>query len=110
MSKWLIVPPVTFLILVLAGMAVSIVSSRLAAKSSGPSAGKLKSYGCGEDVDCPRVQPDFSQFFPFAFFFTIMHVVALIITTAPAQTIRTSGIAALYVISAVMGLLILFRK
>ena len=110
MTNLLIVPPIAFLILLLSGMAFSLVASRLALKSTNHPAGKLKSYGCGEDVTCPRVQPDFSQFFPFAFFFTIMHVVALIITTAPAEAVRSSGIAALYVISAVMGLLILFRK
>ena len=39
----------------------------------------------------PSVQPDYGQFFPFAFFFTILHVVALMVATVPAGT---CGIAA----------------
>jgi hypothetical protein len=43
--------------------------------------GKTKPYACGEDVADHRAQPDYGQFFHFAFFFTIMHVVALVVTT-----------------------------
>ncbi len=35
-------------------------------------------------VKVNRIPPEYRQFFPFAFFFTIMHVVALVVTTVPA--------------------------
>ena len=57
------------------------------------------------------IQPDYGQFFPFAFFFTILHVVALMVTTVPA---RDAGarfvIAVVYVLGAVVGLLVLYRR
>ncbi|HBC86213.1 MAG TPA: hypothetical protein DCZ94_04590 [Lentisphaeria bacterium] len=110
METLLIYPPVAFLILLLAGLIMSALSSKIAFKGAKSSPGKLKSYGCGEDIENPRLQPDYSQFFSFAFFFTIMHVVVLMIATAPADTIRLGGMAFLYLIIAVSGLFILFRR
>ncbi len=48
--------------------------------------------------------------FPFAFFFTILHVVALVIATVPTETIETFAIAVVYVVGAIIGLFILLRK
>ena len=100
----------TFLIVFLFSAIMSKITSAIALKNSKRPAGLCKPYACGEDLQNPRVQPDYSQFFPFAFFFTIMHVMALIITTVPIVAIRYSGNAFLYIIGAVCGLLILFRK
>lgn len=61
-------------------------------------------------TSCHRVRPDYSQFFPFAFFFTIMHVVALMVATIPGGAIKLYAIAVLYLIVAVSALFILFRK
>ncbi len=110
MNEILIYPPVTFLLLLLAGFLMSLVSSKLAFKGAKNAPGKLKSYGCGEDVENPRIQPNYAQFFSFAFFFTIMHVVVLMVATVPADTIRMGGMAFLYLIIAVSGLFILFRR
>ena len=110
MNYLLILPPVTFFIVLLFGIIVSKLTSTIAFKATSKPAGQCKPYACGEDLQNPRVQPDYSQFFPFAFFFTIMHVMALIITTVPIAAIRYSGNAFLYVIGAVCGLLILFRR
>ena len=99
-----------FLVLLLAGVLMSAAASRISFKGAKSSSGKLKSYGCGEDIENPRLQPNYRQFFPFAFFFTIMHVVVLMIATVPADTIRMAGIAFLYLIIAISGLFILFRR
>ena len=72
--------------------------------------GKFKAYACGEDVKDHRATPEYAQFFPFAFFFTIMHVIALIVATAPSGSVRISALAVLYLLAAVMGLFILFRS
>jgi len=71
------------------------------------SPGKTKAYACGEDYTVNRAQPDYNQFFPFAFFFTIMHVVALVIATVPKGVYLP---AAVYLLAAVMALVILFKK
>ena len=73
--------------------------------------GKNKAYACGEDVADHRAQPDYRQFFPFAFFFTIMHVVVLVVATAPTpMDMKLVIVPVLYVITAIIGLLILFRR
>jgi len=57
---------------------------RISLRTTSNAPGKLKAYACGEDIPQTMVQPDYGQFFPFAFFFTILHVVALTVTTLPA--------------------------
>lgn len=110
MDTWLLLPPLAFIIILTFSMLLSLVSSAFASRPTANPAGKFKAYACGENVSDHRLQPDYSQFFPFAFFFTIMHVLALIITTFPTGTGRAVGIAVLYVLAAAAGLLILFRR
>jgi len=55
-------------------------------------------------------QPDYSTFFPFAFFFTLAHVATLIMTTVPVESLMTFILASIYIIGAVWGLYILFRR
>jgi len=110
MANWLLLPPAAFIVVLLVSILLSRVSRALEFKVSGEPGGKYKSYACGENVDKPRLQPEYSQFFPFAFFFTIMHVVALVIATVPKQTPGTAFVAALFVLCALSGLFILFRK
>jgi hypothetical protein len=106
MEKILLSPPVAFAVLLAVSILISYFSKFLAAKGT-VSAGKEESYACGEDVDLHKVQPDYSQFFPFAFFFTIMHVVVLIVATIPKNI---SILAGLYLLVAILALFILFRK
>lgn len=110
MNNWVLLPPLVFLIMLGAGYVMSFVSSAVSLRGAKPSHGKTKAYACGEDISCHRVRPDYSQFFPFAFFFTIMHVVALMVATIPGGAIKLYTIAALYLIVAVSALFILFRK
>jgi NADH:ubiquinone oxidoreductase subunit 3 (subunit A) len=106
MSTILLAPPVAFLLyLGLSGL-ISLLSKRLAATGK-DSPGKNKSYACGEDMLVNRAQPDYSQFFQFAFFFTIMHVVVLVVATDPAGISLTSG---LYLTVTVLVLFMLFRR
>jgi NADH-quinone oxidoreductase subunit A len=72
--------------------------------------GKFKAYACGEDVPDHRVQPDYGQFFHFAFFFTLMHVVALVVTTVPAGSLSAAGFAVAFLVCAAIGLSVLFRR
>lgn len=84
--------------------------STLACKPKTHGEGEEKSYACGEDVPTNLMQPDYSQFFPFAFFFTILHVFTLIIATVPVLTFGSFAIAVIYIVAAITGLVILFRR
>ena len=103
-------PPIAFVILLLAAGGLLWVLSLLSAKRQGTGAGSTKPYACGEDMPNHMIQPDYGQFFPFAFFFTILHVVALMVTTVPVETIATFAIATVYLVGAVVGLTILYRR
>lgn len=106
----LISPPVPLIIVCLAVIFLAYLFSKCAFKNKKQSQEATKGYSCGEKFSDHLIQPDYSQFFPFAFFFTILHVVALTIATVPIEGIETLAIAIVYVIGAVIGLFILLRR
>ncbi len=111
MNSWLLITPITFL----AVLVIALILLRLLGLLSLPvktpeGSGKGKAYACGEDVKDHRAQPDYQQFFPFAFFFTIMHVLALMVATVPGGSLPATAIAAGYAVSLAIGLFVLFRK
>ncbi len=106
----LLSPPVVFIVILGLVLSLSFVLSKLAFKPERKVNGLTKSYACGEDIADSMIQPDYSQFFPFAFYFTILHVVALMIASVPAATIETILIAVIYIIGAIIGLLVLYRR
>lgn len=110
MREILLSPPAAFLIVLVASALLSWLFSRLSLRRKGPVGDLDKAYACGEDVPSHLIQPDYTEFFPFAFFFTILHVVTLMIATVPMETISSFSIAVIYIIGAVTGLVILFRR
>ena len=111
MNNWILLPPVAFVI-VLVLMALQLTSMGLVTfpkKLTRPAPGKEKPYACGHDVE-HRVRPDYSQFFPFAFFFTLMHVVALVVATVPGGSLAAASLACLYLLASAIGLFILYRR
>ena len=109
MSALLLTPPLAFILILALSWGLSFWSSGLAYKRKDAVGAFNKAYASGEDIKQHRVQPDYSQFFPFAFFFTILHVVTLILATAPTHHLGAFVIAMIYVFGAILGLLILFR-
>lgn len=109
MSILLLTPPVAFLVITFV-VAVELWSFKAIAARGTPSAGKRAPYACGENVIRHRIQPDFSQFFSIAFFFTIMHVVVMIIATIPPGSPVASALAVLFTLGAALGLFVLFRR
>ena len=107
MDNWFLMPPVVFVILLVVISVLSYIFSRCSFRKNGSSDGAKSAYSCGEDFSGHMIQPDYSQFFPFAFFFTILHVVAMVVATVPAESMKTLGVAVLYVLGAVIGLIIL---
>ena len=110
MENILLSPPVAFIIVLFTAIVLAEVLSKLAFKRQAPEGDSGKSYACGEDAATNLMQPDYSQFFPFAFFFTILHVVALIVATVPVKTLASFAIAVIYILGAVTALIILFRR
>jgi len=110
MARLLLSPPVAFLITLVTVMIFAWLLSKFAfsPKSRPEDAGK--SYACGEEMATNQMQPDYSQFFPFAFFFTILHVVTLMLATVPVETMGSLFIAFIYLVGVVAAMLILFRK
>ncbi len=106
MNNILLSPPLAFFIFLFVSLVFSFVAQAFSIKGKA-SEGKTKPYACGEDVAVSKAQPDYKQFFPFAFFFTIMHVVVLIIATVPAHFYF---LPVLYLLTAVIALFILFRR
>ncbi len=110
MSHWLFWPPIVLLLMLGVAWALWRLLAPCTVKTTAPAPGKLKAYACGEDMPENRAHPGYDQFFPFAFFFTIMHVLALVVATVPASNWAAVQIAAGYLVSSSIGLFILFRK
>ena len=102
------------ILLVAAGLLYAAMGLLRAGKRKQGSRG-MGPYSCGENLPTHMIQPDYGQFYPFAFFFTVLHVVALTATTVPAFSAVTSSastilFAGIYIVGAVAGLTILYRK
>ena len=107
----LLLPPIAFLIIFIF---VWLQYASLKTLSSGEKwpeeKGKHESYACGQEMPDSRVRPNYSQFFPFAFFFTIMHVVALVVATFPRGNTSAVFIGVGYLVTASVSLFILYKR
>ena len=104
-------PPLAFAALfAVVGVLAWLAARLLAARPPAVKAGTLKAYACGEDVADHRARPEYKEFFPFAFFFTIMHVIALVVATVPTEDFAILGMALLFVTASTVGLAILYRN
>jgi len=111
MGHYLLAPPVVFAIVFLFLLLLSRGLSVFAFKRKDKrEEGTGKAYACGEDVEDHMAQPDYSQFFPFAFFFTVAHVATMMITAIPLESINTLIMAELYIVAVIAGLFILLRR
>lgn len=110
MAHWLLSPPLAFIIILASGIVMFFVAARFAFRNPKPDEGATKAYACGEEPMHSHIQPDYSNFFHFAFYFTILHVVALFISTAPTDSITSLSVAIIYIIGAVTGMFILLEK
>ena len=80
---FLLSPPVAFLFFLGTAFALYGLGSKMGPKLT-KVGGKLTTYACGEDIPGVKIQFGYRLFFFVALFFTIMHVAALVIATAPA--------------------------
>jgi hypothetical protein len=106
LEYFLLFPPIAFVIYLIISGALSGIAKPFAAKGK-ESEGKEKAYACGQVTEINRVQPDYREFFPFVFFFTIMHVVVLVIATMNSSAL---WLAIVFIGVALLALRILFRR
>lgn len=105
-----LVPPIAFPLMLAASAGLLWLLSRLSIFTKG-APGFTKSYACGEDQPASHtIRPNYSMFFPFAFFFTILHVVALTVGTVPLDNIGTYAMAFVYIACALVGLSVLYSR
>jgi len=100
-------PPIVFIIFMLSGWAL-LAGGRKIAASSEDSEGKHMHYSCGEDLDVPSFSLNYHQFFRLALLFGILHIVALVIATIPAES-DIRFLPVLYLISAGVCMFILLE-
>lgn len=106
MHNVLLSPPVAFAVLLALSALLSVLFKRLAAHGRDYKS-KRDAYACGETMPENQGQPEYAQFFHFAFFFTVMHVTALMIAT---DVHSLSWGSLLYLMVSVLALFMLFRK
>ena len=106
----LFAPPLAFVLVLGAAACLSLVMSRLAMRKESQAPGTTMPYACGEDLPTHLIQPSYARFLPFAIFFTILHVVALIIATLPSATAASVTLAVIYILVAVVSLCALYRR
>ena len=106
MSELIYSSPIVFLIFMVISLALSRLFSLYSYQNPQRDHG-LDAYACGERNVRHYINPDYSQFFPFAFFFTIMHVLALVVATAPYEALL---LPLGYVAAGVLAMVIIFKN
>jgi NADH:ubiquinone oxidoreductase subunit 3 (subunit A) len=110
MKDLLLVPPVAFLIVLSTCLVLMALFRRIAFRKKSSTQGSKESYACGEPNYDHMAQPDYSNVFPFAFFFTMAHVATLIMTTVPIASQGIFFLVIVYIMGSILGLYILFRR
>jgi hypothetical protein len=112
MTGMALLPPIAFAVVLASVWLQSRAMGWLALrpKDGAEAPGKRKPFASGEKVEDHRTQPDYRQFFHFAFFFTIMHVVALIVATVPRGSAGAALLATGFIVSAAISVAVLFRR
>ncbi len=87
----LLSPLISFVIFLLIYYIFYRISAGMAPKGK-PSAGKLTTYACGEDIPGYKVQFGYRLFFFVALFFTMMHVATLVVATVPKGPLVYFGV------------------
>ncbi len=99
-------PAVVFFLITAVISAFALFLSRYSVKGK-KSKRTLDSYACGQQGFKEYVNPDYSQFFTFAFVFTVMHVLSMVIATAPE---KMTAMPILYILAGVYVLVIVLKR
>lgn len=98
-------PPVVFVIFLISAFFTMAALARYERKGS-QTARSLDPYACGQRDYQNYVNPNYTRFFRYAFVFSVMHVLALVVTMS------NNGLALplAYVGAGILTLAIVFRK
>ncbi len=69
-----------------------------------------KTYACGEDFPSQKISPNYEEFYPYAIFFTILHVAALMLMTLATTSSVSFAIPLIYTIMVILIISILFIR
>lgn len=108
----LLCPPVALVVSFILIWLFSKLTMGLAPKITKHTKNKLSPYACGEDYKEHKIEPDYKTFFPFAIFFTVMHVAGLTIATVAGAQISgvMAAVAVIYVAGVFSVLAILYGE
>jgi len=106
MDSWVFSPPIAFLIFVALFFAFYKGFSKYSQVNMRGEGG-LDPYACGQRDVRNYVNPDYSQFFPYAFLFTIMHVLVLVTATAPYDA---PILPVVFIAAGILCLVIIFKR
>ena len=108
MQNILLIPPLAFIIAFIVVRLFSRLTKGMAPEHV-KTEGKDEPYACGEDFAGEKAEPEYKLFFPFAVFFTVLHVAGLMIATwAAVSGSNCCALGAIYVLSIAAALAILF--
>lgn len=99
-------PPIAFLIVLVGGL-ILLRYLKTFAHEGKDSKRKGEAYACGERNLPDHVRPQYNEFFAYAFFFTIMHVLVMLIATVPKTVILWP---IMFILATVFVLYIVLKK
>ncbi len=109
MKSLILLPPIAFGIYLLVIWLIFKLTSVMSPGTTCTGA-KAKPYACGEEFPSAKVEPDYSRFFPFAIFFTLIHVAGLMIATLALTRYSTGHIlGVIYLLGVGLALSILLK-
>ena len=103
----LLYPPFGFLIalitVIIFGAIIKIFEPKINRKDD-----SSKTYACGEDFPAQKLNPGYEEFFPWAIFFTVLHIAALMLMTLAFTSGIPFMVPLIYTIIILIILTILF--
>lgn len=106
LEKVLLSPPVAGALLFAVIFGLSCLLSRYAPKTrSNPH--KSDAYACGQRGVKNYVSPDYSEFYPYAALFTLVHALVLLVATVPKDVVL---LPAAFILVGLGMLYVVFRK
>ena len=106
LENFLLSPPIALLLIFLAVIGISSWLSKYS-KNLIKGEHEKDSYACGQRGVQNYVSPDYSEFFPYAVLFTLVHAAVLLIATAPSNV---TLLPSLFILAIMAILYIIFRK
>jgi hypothetical protein len=106
LESFLLSPPAAAVLIFAAVFAVDKWLSRYS-HAPGNASHEADPFACGQRGVENYVSPDYSEFFPYAALFTLVHAMVLLVATAPAGE---SLLPAVFILAAFLMLYLVFRK